>query len=209
MRVQFRFHQQFYGVNPSAFRSTVISGLPFDRDVDQSVSAALLELFRHKTWATLRLIEICQGLADEHLDATIPGTFGTIRGTLRHLVGAEEGYFSILTRKRLSDPLPDGVVKLEDLADGPIPLDELAERIRRLGPRWEVLAQDADLPNREVTSSDGWRFPGAVAMAQAIHHADDHRSHILSILGARGIELPDLAVWGYAEAMGQMKESQR
>ena len=40
---------------------------------------ALLELFRHKTWATLRLIELCQSLAAEDLDATIPGTFGTIR----------------------------------------------------------------------------------------------------------------------------------
>jgi uncharacterized damage-inducible protein DinB len=182
--------------------------LPFDLEVDKSMSGALLELFRHKTWATLRLIEICQGLPDEHLDATIPGTFGTVRETLRHLVGAEEGYFSILTRKRLSDPLPDGVVKLAELPDGPIPLDELAERIRRLGPRWELLARDADLPDREVISSDGWRFPGAVAMAQAIHHADDHRSQILSILGARGIELPDLAVWGYADEVGQMKESQ-
>jgi hypothetical protein len=30
---------------------------------------------------------------------------------------------------------------VEDLAEGPIPLDELAQRIRRLGPRWEVLAR--------------------------------------------------------------------
>jgi uncharacterized damage-inducible protein DinB len=34
-----------------------------------SVDGALLELYRHKTWATLRLIEHCQGLEDEHLDA--------------------------------------------------------------------------------------------------------------------------------------------
>jgi uncharacterized damage-inducible protein DinB len=68
------------------------------------MSEALLELYRHKTWATLRLIEVCQGLADEHLDATIPGTFGTIRETLRHLVSAGEGYFSILTRP----PAPSG-----------------------------------------------------------------------------------------------------
>ena len=132
-------------------------------------------------------------------DATIPGTFGTIHDTLRHLVRAEEGYFRILTGEELSAPLPDG----------PVPLDELAERIRRLGPRWEVLAQDPDLPGREVTTRDGWRIPGAVAMAQAIHHADDHRSHILSILGARGLEVPEpngLDVWGYAGSAGQMQE---
>jgi uncharacterized damage-inducible protein DinB len=163
------------------------------------MNGTLLELYRHKTWATLRLIEYCQGLDDEHLDATIPGTFGTIRNTLRHLVGAEEGYFWALTRERLSEPLPDG----------PAPLDELAERIRRLGPHWEVLAQDADLPAREVTTRDGRRMPAAVPMAQAIHHADDHRSHVLSILGARGLEfpdVPDLSIWGYAESTGLMQE---
>jgi hypothetical protein len=43
-------------------------------------------------------------------------------------------------------------------------------------------------------------------MAQAIHHADDHRSHILSILGARGLEVPELSVWDYAISTGQMHE---
>jgi uncharacterized damage-inducible protein DinB len=162
------------------------------------MNGVLLELYRHKTWATLRLIEHCQGLDDEHLDATIPGTFGTIRDTMRHLVRSEEGYFWTVTGERLSEPI----------ADGPVPLAELAERIRRLGPRWEALAQDADAASREVTTRDGWRMRGAVPMAQAIHHADDHRSHVLSILGARGLEVPDLDVWGYAESAGLVQEPQ-
>jgi uncharacterized damage-inducible protein DinB len=174
------------------------------------MNGALLELFRHKTWATLRLIEYCQDLADEHLDATIPGTFGTIRETLRHLVDAEQGYISILTRERFqSKDAAEAFVLPDPLPDGPVPLDELMERIRRLGPRWEALTQDTDLPAREVTSTDGWRMPGAVPIAQAIHHADDHRSHIQSILGARGLEVPEpngLDVWGYAESAGLMQE---
>jgi uncharacterized damage-inducible protein DinB len=168
------------------------------------MNATLLELYRHKTWATLRLIELCQGLDDVHLDATVPGTYGTIRETLRHVVAAEEGYFSTLARAGLADPLPG-----ERLPDGPASLGQLAERIRRLGPRWEALAQDDDAATREVTSSDGWRMPGALPMAQAIHHADDHRAHILSILGARGLEfpeVPDLSLWGYAESTGLMQE---
>ena len=31
------------------------------------MTGTLVELFRHKAWATLRLIEYCQVLADEHL----------------------------------------------------------------------------------------------------------------------------------------------
>jgi uncharacterized damage-inducible protein DinB len=160
------------------------------------MNGTLLELYRHKTWATLRLIEFCQGLDDDYLDATVPGTFGTIRDTLWHLVRSEEKYFAGVTSENLPEPLPRGA----------IPLGDFAERIRRLGPRWELLAQDAEAANREVTSRDGWRMPGAVPMAQAIHHADDHRGHILTILGARGLEVPDLSVWGYAESAGLMHE---
>ena len=171
------------------------------------MSGALLQLYRHKTWATLCLIEHCHGLEDEHLDATIPGTYGTIRETLRHLVESEEGYYSILTRKRFrTRQEAEAFVPSDPLPDGPVPLAELAKRIKRLGPGWEALALDPELPRREVTSRDGFRFPGWVALAQAIHHADDHRSHIMSILGARGLEVPELDLWGYAESESLMQE---
>ncbi len=171
------------------------------------MNGTLLELFRHKTWATLRLIGYCQDLADEHLDATTPGTYGTIRQTLRHLVEAEEGYFSILTRARfLTKDEAAAFVFPDPLPEGPVPLEDLAGRIRRLGPRWETLAQDADLPVREVTTRDGWSMPGAVPLAQVIHHADDHRTHVLSILGSRGLEVPELDLWGYADSAGLARE---
>jgi uncharacterized damage-inducible protein DinB len=48
------------------------------------MNEVLLELYRHKTWATLQLIEACRVLDEDQLDATNPGTFGTIRDTLRH-----------------------------------------------------------------------------------------------------------------------------
>jgi len=171
----------------------------------------LLAMFRHKTWATLRLIEHCQGLSDEHLDSTTPGTYGTIRETLRHIVDAEEGYLSILTRERFpSRAAAEAFVRPPDrLPDGPVPLHELAERITRMGPHWEALAEDTDLPGRQVTTTDGWQWPAALIMAQTIHHAGDHRSHIMSILGARGLELPgpnDLDTWGYAEALNLAQE---
>ena len=157
------------------------------------MSGTLLELFRHKTWATLKLIEFCEGLSDADLDATTPGTYGSIRETLRHLVRAEEGYFARLTGKRFKDLLPQS---------GAVALPELAERIRTLGPEWQKLAGDAGVQEREVTTDDGWRLKGAVIMAQAVHHADDHRTHVLSVISSRGIEGPELDLWHYAEANG-------
>lgn len=111
---------------------------------------------------------------------------------------ADESYFARLTGERLSEPFPDGPVSLADLA----------ERVRDLGPRWEALAEDVDLPRREIVAPDGLKMVGAVPMAQAIHHADDHRSHVLSILGARGLPVPRLDVWAYARATGLLRDSQ-
>jgi hypothetical protein len=95
------------------------------------------------------------------------------------------------------------------LPDGPVSLAELAERIPKMGPRWEALARDDGVAGREVTTTDGWSLSGAVILTQAIQHATEHRSQVRSILGARGLELPgpnDLDAWGYAEDTGAGRE---
>lgn len=166
------------------------------------MNGALVELFRHKTWATLLLLEALGDLDEEVLDLTTPGTYGTIRATLHHLVAADESYLGTATGERPDHPLPDGQVSLETLA----------ELTRKLGARWEALARDPAIADREVTTRDGWRTPAAIPIAQAIHHAECHRSHVLSILGAHGIELPgldigeDLDVWHHGIAVGLMQE---
>ncbi|MBA3778454.1 MAG: hypothetical protein H0X16_03980 [Chloroflexi bacterium] len=160
-------------------------------------TGALIQGYRHKTWGTLSLIEHCRGLDSEHLDATMPGTYGTIRDTLRHLVSSDEDYLSQLARVKASESPPDG----------PVPLDQPADRFRISAPHWEALAEDVDLQAREVIAPDGWRFPAAILMAQAIHHADDHRTQVLSILGECGLEVPRLDVWGYAASHGLLTRS--
>jgi uncharacterized damage-inducible protein DinB len=164
----------------------------------------LLTLFRHKTWATLRLLEACQALTDDQLGQTIPGTFGSIQATLQHLVGAEEAYFFRVTGERF----------FERMTEDPVPLSEMADRIRALGPRWEALIEDPEAGEREVTTSDGWHWPASILIAQAVHHADDHRSHVLSIIGSLGFEVPgvdigeDFDVWHYAFASGEGQTSE-
>jgi uncharacterized damage-inducible protein DinB len=150
------------------------------------VNTALLELIRYKAWATLRVIDHCQTLDDRELDATTPGTYGTIRETLSHLVSSDEDYLSFLTGEPYSPPPPDA----------PRTLDGLAQDVRRVGRRWEEVI-GGGVPEM-ATASDGYHMPGWVPVAQAIHHADDHRTHVLSILGARGLDAPRLDVWAYS-----------
>lgn len=167
------------------------------------MNEALVELFKHKTWATLLIIDGLQGMDADVLDLTTPGTYGTIRATLQHLVAADESYLATITGRQPADPLSAEQVALE----------ALAERTRELGPLWDVLARDPETPSREVTTRDGWRAPAAVPIAQAIHHAECHRGHVLSIIGAHSIELPgldigeDLDIWHHGIAAGLMQET--
>ncbi|OLB81674.1 MAG: hypothetical protein AUI15_39485 [Actinobacteria bacterium 13_2_20CM_2_66_6] len=52
----------------------------------------LLRQMRHGSWANGRLLERCRALTAEQLELTVPGTYGTIRKTLAHVVASEEGY---------------------------------------------------------------------------------------------------------------------
>jgi uncharacterized damage-inducible protein DinB len=154
------------------------------------MSSVLVELFRHKTWATVRLIEFCQSLDSEHLEATQPGTYGSIRATLTHLVNSDTNYYSRLTGEQIGPVL-----------EASASLDAFAGRIAQLGPRWEALLEDPSLPDRAIPTR--WGVTDGVApLAQSIHHADDHRTQILTILGARGLEVPQLDIWAYGEHAG-------
>jgi hypothetical protein len=43
-----------------------------------------------------------------------------------------------------------------------------------------------------------------VIASQFIHHGSDHRAHIGSILGAHGVEPPDIDVWAYGRSIGEV-----
>jgi uncharacterized damage-inducible protein DinB len=156
-----------------------------------TMTSVLHELLAHKTWATLRVIELCQTLGTERLDASIPGTYGTLRATLAHLVNADHGYHRRLTGMELGPPLDEQSASL----------DAISERFRSLATRWPALFDDPSAPDREIQTQYG-STRGVVVMAQSIHHADDHRTQVLSILGAIGVDLPEFDVWEHAREVG-------
>ena len=58
------------------------------------------DAFAHHVWATLRLLDVCQELDPEQLETAVPGTYGSILDTMRHLVGADSSYLFVTTRGR-------------------------------------------------------------------------------------------------------------
>jgi uncharacterized damage-inducible protein DinB len=156
------------------------------------MTSVLLELVRHKTWATRKLIALCQSVDPALIDATTPGTYGTIRSTLVHLVNADRNYFRRLCGEQPWDRMDEQKTDLETVAD----------RFNEIETEWESLAADASLADRDLQYPKGELVKAAAVFAQSIHHGDVHRAHVLTILGSRGIQVPELDLWEYAFEVG-------
>ena len=165
------------------------------------IASVLQDAFAHHVWATLTLLDVCRELPPERLDTTVPGTYGSILDTMRHLVGADASYLFVLTggRSRRVDA---------DAMD----LDELRAAVVGFGEAWqERLAGDID-PGRELTRTrdDGstMRAPVSIRLSQALHHGTDHRSQICTALTTIGVEPPPIDVWAYGWQDGRVIETE-
>ena len=156
----------------------------------------LAELFRHNLWANLTLIDLCLTLPDEILATNVPGTFGGIRETLTHLVGAEGRYTSALVggperrNPTLEEAAPD--------------LASLREHARQSGEELIAYAETVEgNPTLDVTwRGQSYETPAALFLVQAINHSTEHRSQIKMALTQAGISPPELDGWTWADSRG-------
>ncbi len=151
------------------------------------------DFFKYNLWANLRLLEACVQLTDAQLDATIVGTFGSVRETLMHLFSAEESYVRHFTG---TSPIP----RLKELSTFP-GFDVLRQRAEMSGKELITIAEQRDL-NQIFYLDDGtYEAPAIVVLIQAVNHAIDHRSQIATLLSQQDIEPPNLDGWAYNDAM--------
>jgi uncharacterized damage-inducible protein DinB len=157
------------------------------------------DAFDHHVWGTLRLIDTCSDLSPEQLATAVPGTYGSILDTFRHIVAADAGYLFVLT---------DGAV--EPIDEEHLELGEIRALMERFGEDWsEVLTQDPDTETVLVRRRDDGsetHAPIGIRLAQVIHHGSDHRSQICTTLTTLGIEPPGIDVWQFGLASGRSEE---
>ena len=154
-------------------------------------AALLTDAFGHHVWATVRVLDACAALDEEQLSTSVPGTYGSILDTLRHLVGADVFYLEVLSGRK--EPFD------EPASDIPI----LRAVIEANGPAWqEVIGGDLD-PGSDVVEYEDSGYethaPLGIRLAQALHHGTDHRSQVCTALTALGIEPPSIDVWDYGD----------
>jgi uncharacterized damage-inducible protein DinB len=160
----------------------------------------LRDPFGHHVWATLRLIHACLPLTPEQLESSVPGTYGPIIGTMRHLVGGDASYLWVISGGRTR--------QIDDAEEETMGLEELRTLMEANGAAWtSLLAGDLDgdlVVTRHRDDGTDSQAPLSVRLAQAVHHGTDHRSQICTALTALGIEPPEIDVWAFAQAGGRI-----
>ncbi len=169
------------------------------QDTERGDTSVLTTLFAHNVWANLKLLDFCEKLTDEQLDATAIGCFGSIRDTLWHIVGGEVSYVKRVNGKLPPTPVSGdqfpGFAALKDAASWTN--DELLQL---------ALAARKDSIVREREHGLVFVYPLASLMIQAINHATEHRAQIAAIITQLGMEPPDMSVWQYMMEIGESQE---
>ena len=162
----------------------------------------LADAFGHHIWATLRVIDACAALPPEQLQTTVPGTFGSILDTLRHLVGADRSYLALLSG--------GAVDRIDDATEEAMDLPSLRAALVENGPVWATVLTGDLYPDKMLTRyrEDGASSaPLGIRLAQVIHHGTDHRSQICTALTTLGVTPPEIDVWDFAASEGRLADT--
>jgi len=153
----------------------------------------------HHVWATLRLIDACLPLSEEQLATAVPGTYGSIIDTVRHLVGGDSGYLFVI-----------GGGHTQPIEEEGMGLAELRSVMEANGAAWSTVLDGELDPDAILVRhrDDGSEFhaPRGVRLAQVLHHGTDHRSQICTALTTLGLEPPEIGVWDFAWEQGRAQE---
>ena len=141
-------------------------------------------LFRYNLWANFHLFDICLRLDDAQLDHSDPGTYGSIKSTLTHLLRSEERYLFFLTgqeKYRAAEPS----------------MAELIERVRQSGEALIQVAKDIQPDSQAQVGEKAELMPATIVLLQTIQHSHEHRTHVATLLGQLGIVPPPLSGWDF------------
>ncbi len=156
----------------------------------------LAEMFRYNAWANRELFEFCRSLREEQLDTQVPGTSGSVRELLMHIVGGQQT-FILRTKGRQHE----GELTRRSAWPG---IDRLVEIVESTSEELIVIAEQLD--DREEVDlpylGKVYRYPKRFFLVHAMAHSAEHRTEVKVALGHIGVETPDLDGWPYSFAVG-------
>jgi uncharacterized damage-inducible protein DinB len=153
----------------------------------------LVEFVRYSQWANQQLLAICMTLGEDVLAARISGAYGSIPETFGHLLHAEADFL-----KRIHGTCPQPEFNWEE---GPS-LAQMAAYAAQVGEAWIDTLQRVP-PTQNV--HEEWKeltfdYQARQLFMSVVYHGIAHRTDITTFLNSRGVQLPELDVWGYLAA---------
>ena len=166
-----------------------------------TTTSLLTDAFEHHLWANERILDACAALTEAQLTTPVPGTYGPIIDTLRHLIQADSFYLWVSSDQARELIPGENKRTIDELRAAN---DEHAIAYR------ELLAGDLDPDEDVVERGDGGDYSAkqGIRLAQIVHHGTDHRSQVCTGLTSLGIEPPDIDLWAYGAVVGRTRESQ-
>lgn len=142
-------------------------------DVDSACA-----LFAYNRWANGRLLAAAGQLSTEELDRDLRGSFGSLKGTLRHLLWGERSWFRFWTSDDFGPEL-----SASELPDLPSIVRE-----------WSALDRDREAFLRELTperlaaarSVDEDAYVLGELLQHCVNHSTHHRGQIVLMLRQLG-----------------------
>ncbi|HEX7491816.1 MAG TPA: hypothetical protein VF337_08960 [Candidatus Limnocylindrales bacterium] len=148
------------------------------------------EAIEHHLWAMEKLIGHLRSLPSAASNSTAPGVYGDVMATLSHMVDADGRYLRNLEGR---PPIKTG-------PDDDKLLDKLGYQLELQSRRWrELMRHIADVDITLPARGERPELPHAtnLLLVQALHHGNDHRTEICTILTSNGFAGPDLSAWAY------------
>ncbi len=156
-------------------------------------------LARYNLWATRKLYEHVNALAEADYRRDVGLFFKSIHGTLNHLlVGEHTLWFrrfaeGVSPKAQLDDELePDRTKLRERLLEG-------AARWQPLIESWEEVRFDGTL-NYTTTQGIAMSLPFAATLAHVFNHGTHHRGQITAAITSMGHPCPELDLVGMLQA---------
>jgi uncharacterized damage-inducible protein DinB len=162
-----------------------------------SPDPTLDRLLRHMAWANAQLVARLLEQPVDALALTAPRNEWSAGRILAHLLNAAQGY---ATRME-GVPRPPDVESPTSSAE----LGDIGARLADVDARLRRQATEADVLISHPNPARGQDLRSTI-LAQAIHHATEHRAQIAGALATNGndaIDLDAIDLWEYADAEGQ------
>jgi uncharacterized damage-inducible protein DinB len=158
----------------------------------------LQNLYAYNAWANAKVFAVCRGVDQAKLEEAAPGTIGTLTETLKHMIGVELVYSHMLRDQVLDLDGPREEVWAHDLA-------WFEERAAKLGQEYHDMLASASEALYDEALHVPW-FDFALTkhdgLLQVLNHSAQHRAQVLSVLGQRGVEVPDVDYVLFVESKG-------